>query len=476
MTSVHTEPLSHKSSTLGDIKGIVSVDWTMGDRAGISEHSRLLRFLHIGTEANCYTPGNKKFSVENVHCIDTSNQELAVKEIVRVAKEGLSVCPDALFFALAVCSRSQDPKTKDSAYSALQEVCLTGEGLFSFVHFGKRSANPPQGGEEVVELPCNWYKLNLCLVFSALSAIYKYITHGYEAAEKEFSVEDVSSDVKEILAYLKAVHELKHTTDEQKAVHLIEMHDLSFEHVPTQLLKSEEVWLCLISRLPVQVLVAQLPRLHRLGFLKQKSPVLKPLLERLNTEITLTVNKLNPLQTFIIIRHLEILQKGPADKTVFHIHKYFQLNNTLQMLQRSSFKMVRPTNKRYLMAVDICGSMFHGRKTSGCRYLSSADASCLVLMALAQAESEKLTALAFSKDGLEEIEVSKEMSHGEVLKKLREIPMGTVDQASPLLWAKEKKKSFDVILICTDNQTQPDTHPVDAFKDYRKTMDLPQAR
>ncbi|XP_076316297.1 RNA-binding protein RO60-like [Tachypleus tridentatus] len=146
------------------------------------------------------------------------------------------------------------------------------------------------------------------------------------------------------------------------------------------------------------------------------------------------------------------------------------------MLQRSSFKMVRPTNKRYLMAVDICGSMFHGRKTSGCRYLSSADASCLVLMALAQAESEKLTALAFSKDGLEEIEVSKEMSHGEVLKKLREIPMGTVDQASPLLWAKEKKKSFDVILICTDNQTQPDTHPVDAFKDYRKTMDLPQAR
>ncbi|XP_076316295.1 RNA-binding protein Ro60-like isoform X2 [Tachypleus tridentatus] len=263
----------------------------MGDRAGISEHSRLLRFLHIGTEANCYTPGNKKFSVENVHCIDTSNQELAVKEIVRVAKEGLSVCPDALFFALAVCSRSQDPKTKDSAYSALQEVCLTGEGLFSFVHFGEEVSKPTTGwGRSRRTAVANWYKVDpkklaslvtrvvshrgwthkdlLRLVHlktenKALSAIYKYITHGYEAAEKEFSVEDVSSDVKEILAYLKAVHELKHTTDEQKAVHLIEMHDLSFEHVPTQLLKSEEVWLCLISRLPVQVLVAQLPRLHR---------------------------------------------------------------------------------------------------------------------------------------------------------------------------------------------------------------------
>ncbi|XP_013775576.1 60 kDa SS-A/Ro ribonucleoprotein-like [Limulus polyphemus] len=476
----------------------------MGDSVSNPEHSRLLRFLHIGTEAHCYAPGNKQFSLENIHCIDRNSQELAVKEIARVAKEGLSVYPDALSFALAVCSHSQDIRTKNAAYSALKEICLTAGGLFSFVHYGEEVSKPTTGwGRSRRTAVANWYKVDpkklaalvtrvvshhgwthkdlLRLVHlktenKALAAIYKYITHGYEATEKEFSGEDASSEVKEILAYLKAVHELKHAADEQKAVHLIETHDLSFEHIPTKLLKSEEIWLCLISRLPVRVLVAQLPRLHRLGFLKHKSPVFKPLLERLNTEITLAVNNLNPLQTFIIIKHLEILQKGPADKTVFHIHKHSQLNNTLQMLQRSSFKMVQSTNKRYLVAIDIRGSMFHGRKTSGCRYLCSADAACLVLMALAQAESGRLTTLVFSKDGLEEIEVDKEMSHGDVFKKLRETPMGTVNLAGPLQWAKEKKKSFDVILICTDNQIQPEVHPVDAFKDYRKDLDLPQAR
>ncbi|XP_013774966.1 60 kDa SS-A/Ro ribonucleoprotein-like [Limulus polyphemus] len=469
-------------------------------------HSRLLRFLYIGSETNCYIPGDRKLTLENIHCIDSSSQEAAVKEIIRVAKEGSSVYPDALPFALAVCSQSQNMKVKQAAYSALKEACPTASELFSFVHFAEEVSKPTTGwGRSRRTAVANWYKtdpkrlaalitrvmshrgwshkdlfrlVHLKTENKGLAALYKYITHGYEAAEKEFGVADASPQVKDVLEYLKAVHELKHTADEQKAARLIEMHDLNFEHIPTPMLKSKEIWLCLIHRLPVQVLLSQLPRLHRLGFLKHKSPVLKPILERLNSDSTMNDGHLGPLQTFIIAKQLETLQKNPVDKTVLQTYsKLSQLDDTLQTLHLASFKMVPSTGKRYLVAVDVRNSMVHGKKTLGCRYVSPADAACLILMALSRAESGKVTALAFSKDGLKDIEINNKMTHNDFFRRLRETPMGPVNVAAPLQWAQEKKKTFDVILVCTANQIQSgDVHPADAFKEYRLNLKLPQAR
>ncbi|XP_076359481.1 RNA-binding protein Ro60-like isoform X2 [Tachypleus tridentatus] len=370
-------------------------------------HNRLLRFLYIGSETNCYIPGDRKLTLENIHCIDSSSQEAAVKEIIRVAKEGSSVYPDALLFALAVCSQSQNIKAKQAAYSALKEACPTASELFSFVHFAEEVSKPTTGwGRSRRTAVSNWYKtdpkklaalvtrvmshrgwshkdlfrlVHLKTENKGLAALYKYVTHGYEAAEKEFGVPDASPQVKDLLEYLKAVHELKHTADEQKAARLIEMHELSFEHIPTPLLKSKE--------------------------------------------------------------------------------------------------MVPSTGKRYLVAIDVRNSMVHGKKTLGCQYVSPADAACLILMALSRAESGKVTALAFSKDGLKDIEINNKMTHNDFFRRLRETPMGPVNVAAPLQWAQDKKKPFDVILVCTANQIQSgDVHPADAFKEYRLNLKLPQAR
>lgn len=73
----------------------------------------------------------------------------------------------------------------------------------------------------------------------------RYLTKGFQAAEEYLAEEQakgvVDPEAAEVLAYLRGVHEVKRTSDEQAAARLVEMHDLALEHVPTHFLKSKEV-------------------------------------------------------------------------------------------------------------------------------------------------------------------------------------------------------------------------------------------
>lgn len=137
---------------------------------------------------------------------------------------------------------------------------------------------------------------------------------------------------------------------------------------------------------------------------------------------------------------------------------------------------VSPTGKRYLVAVDVRGPMAHGRALGLGGAVTPAEASALVLQALLKT-GDPVTAVAFSARGLTTLAVDAETSLADISRRMRETPMGPVDVSLPLRWAKEESRSFDVVLVCTDNQTQGWTsHPAQALKEYREACKLPQAR
>lgn len=88
-------------------------------------------------------------------------------------------------------------------------------------------------------------KPSLPSILPGVSLVLRYLTKGFQAAEEYLAEERakgvVDPEAAEVLAYLRGVHEVKRTSDEQAAARLVEMHDLALEHVPTHFLKSKEV-------------------------------------------------------------------------------------------------------------------------------------------------------------------------------------------------------------------------------------------
>lgn len=67
-----------------------------------------------------------------------------------------------------------------------------------------------------------------------------YLTKGIEAATTEAEKHNLP-ETTDVLDYLKAVHQVKHITDDHELSRLVEINNLSFEHIPSQMLKSKEV-------------------------------------------------------------------------------------------------------------------------------------------------------------------------------------------------------------------------------------------
>lgn len=491
--------------------------------------ARLRRFLYTGLEGNRYQPGRRDFSAESVQSVpsllaDKRGVEV-VKEVLCFAKgEPKTLCPDALAYVLALCAASDDAATKTAAYRAFKEVCSSPTQLFAVTRFlesvsqgtgwGRAHRNavaawytwrkPRELAAQVTKVVCRhrWTHQDVIRLAHVrppasnlgVSLVLRYLTKGFQAAEEYLAEERakgvVDPEAAEVLAYLRGVHEVKRTSDEQTAARLVEMHDLALEHVPTHFLKSKEMWVCLVPRLPLRLLLEQLPRLARGGLLRGGCLV-RPLLERLQSDNSLADSgcPLGPLETYALGRCLEGCSSAPGAGPSTqhsrggahtggkrgHRHHRSQLEDVLASLHVSSFKTVPTTGKRYLVAVDVRSPMAHGR-TVGLGALTPAEASGLLLQALARAETG-VTALAFSARGLVDMEINNKMTLSDISRRMRETPMGPVNVSLPLRWAREQKRPFDLFLVCTDNQTQAwDVHPAEALKEYREALNLPQAQ
>lgn len=75
-------------------------------------------------------------------------------------------------------------------------------------------------------------------MISAIAAVLKYVIHGLKDAKKEFGDKP---EAQQVIAYLQAIEDFKHSDDEHHAARLIEMHSLTLEHVPAHFLKSKKV-------------------------------------------------------------------------------------------------------------------------------------------------------------------------------------------------------------------------------------------
>lgn len=487
---------------------------------------RLRRFLRTGLEGSRYQAGGvrsagAKFSSESaptLHAlVEGTMAPMVLEELLRLVddteknSQRHAACPEAVAYSLALCAASDHRPTKQAAYAAFPQVCKCPAQLFAVTRYLEEVSEGTGWGRAHRRAVARWYTapegsgarqlaaqttrvvrrhrwthadlLRLAHVRPpqhrpGVAVVLRYLARGLPAAAKMVEEKEAEGgsveEAREALAYLQAVHEVRHTKDEQVAARLLEEHQLALEHVPSHLLRSKEVWLCLVRRLPLDELVAHVPRLSRAGLLA-RGPLVGALRERLRSATEQNPPKLGPLETYALKRSLEV---GRPKHHHHHHHRSsasHQLDDVVAALHEHSFKAVLPTGKRYLVAVDVRGPMTHGR-TRGLDGLTPAEVSALMLQSLVRT-GDTITAVAFSARGLTPLDVDSRMSLADISRRMRETPMGPVDVSLPLRWAREQKHLFDLVLVCTDNQTQSwSVHPAQALKEYRESCSLPDTR
>ena len=141
--------------------------------------------------------------------------------------------------------------------------------------------------------------------------------------------------------------------------------------------------------------------------------------------------------------------------------------NILEKAVELSFAVVEPTNKVFLHALDISGSMSYG-------VVDSVGLSCCEIattMALVTAKAEKNYVIRGFSTEFIDLHITSHDSFGSALKKASNQNFGSTDASVAYNWAIKDKFKADIICFWTDNESWAGRkHPSQALQEYRRKV------
>ena len=467
----------------------------------VDDMQRLHRFLCLGCEGGTYYTGEKELGVENARCIQSlltaGGGQQVLQDVVTFSTEGRAAKQNPTIFALAMLVRQeQDLPVKKSAYEKVPDVCRIPTHLFTFVEFCEKLSRGTGWGRAHRRAIANWYlkyrenPQQLALHVTkyknrngwshrdvlrlahpkpdslGVAAVMKYIIKGLDEAKKEVLTAecDDMATITKTLEYLQAVEDAKKSTaTEQNVVELIHKHRLVREHIPTNFLNSVAVWQALLQHMPMTAMIRNLGKMSSIGLLAPGNEHTALVESKLQNTQALRSAKIHP---FNVLVALYTYQKGRGEKGKLSWQPCAELIKALNSAFYQCFKYVEATNKRYLLALDVSGSMSWGA-VNGSPCITPRDAAAALAMVTLRTESD-CSLVGFSHE-LVPLHIKESMSLEDVLGVMNKVPMGGTDCAVPMIWAKKCNKPVDVFVVYTDCETwYGDVHPAEALRQYRQ--------
>lgn len=446
-----------------------------GSRIPYTPWIRFERFLNLGSEQGCYVPGEPDFqpghAKSTIQCLKSDGAR-AVKHTIDVARSGRAAKPEPAVFALALAVSFGDTETRQAAFAALPQVCRSGSQLLQFA----AHASAMRGwGRSMRRAVADWYLLTPVedLTLQALKhqqhggwthrdvlrlahpkppseahrTLFKWITEG-----------ELTGPNPIIEAYVR----LNETDDPREAARLVSEHRLTRDCVPSRLLSHPAVWEALLQDMPLESMLRNLANLTRVGLLTDTSQATKLVVEKLGNETLLRRARIHPvampLAEAAYVRGQ--LAWEPVPRIVTALKEAFRL----------ALGSLEPTERRYVVALDVSGSM--GSSMVGGTGLTAGEAAAALALSVLAAEVE-VTVLAFA-GGLKPLAFTRETTLAEAVRLTGERDFEGTDCAAPMIWAQRHRVEADVFIVLTDNETTfRDVHPVQAMHQYRGKTGIP---
>jgi 60 kDa SS-A/Ro ribonucleoprotein len=468
----------------------------------VDDWTRLDRFLILGSEGGTYYIAERELTRQNAEAVArciADNGERTVARIIEVSESGRAPKNDPAIFALALCTALGDAATKRAAFKALPRVCRTGTHLFHFAQYVDGLRGWGRGLREAV---ASWYamppgKLALQAVkyqqrdgwshrdllrlahakptTEQHEAIYNWMVKGWEWVGDE---PHPDAALRTIWAFERA----KRAQGAQEVISLVRDYRLPREAVPTAWLNSTDVWAALLEEMPVEAMVRNLAKMTTVGLIAPMSDTARLVVERLADSERLRKARLHPIK---VLAALKTYAQGRGERGKLKWSPVAQVIDALNDAFYSTFGNVAPTSKRWLLALDVSGSM-GGNMIAGIPGLDARVASAAMALVTAATEA-KHTIVAFSSgpggyggmwgggdSGLTQVSISPRQRLDDVVRATEAIPMGGTDCALPMKWALKNKVEADVFVVYTDSETWAgEPHPAQALRHYREKMGIP---
>lgn len=474
----------------------------------LDDRARLERFLILGTEGGTYYASERDLTVANATCVlrrlDADGLG-AVEQIAALSESGRAPKNSPAIFALAIAAGHTDLATRQAALAALPRVCRTGTHLFEFVdavpHFrgwgrGLRRAvarwyvgqDPGALAYQVVKYRRRngWShrdvlrKAGGAIGPHALEheAILRWIVDGVDGFGRTRTVVRTRGDRSTAVRYgalgreclpplIEAVEQLAVCDDPKRAAALIAEHRLTHEMVPGALKRHARVWDALLAHMPTGALLRNLGKLTEAGVIAPHSVGAARAVEVLRSRDHLRRARVHPLAVLTALRiyarghgHRGKLSWRPVGKVVDALDEAFEL----------SFANIVPSGKRFVLALDVSGSMGCG-EIAGLPGITPAVGAAAMAMATLRSEP-RVEVVAFSHQ-MRRVRLTARQRLDGILRRLARVPMGGTDCALPMRWALDQRVETDAFVVYTDNETwHGSVHPHQALREYRERMGL----
>lgn len=486
---------------------------TAGSKFLVSEQQQLLRLLILGapTKVQARTGRGDDDPFKNInytHGVITrmlqAGRGAEVVEIIKdVSVKGRSPRQDGVIYALARCCRCQDISTKRAAYDAIKDMCRTPTQLFQLIGFIEGlDENTTGWGRGLRHAVCHWYNSNssnplrlamqitkywsrqtwchrdvfrlahIKPVDDVIGFIVRYAVKGLEEAEK-FYLEDGylgQTNLEKVHKYLKGVEEARHCLDKDRALQLIQEHDLVREQLRTELLNEPAIWGAMLRDMPLTALVRNLNKMTAVKLFEDVEMQQVVRQKLMNVE-AMRKARVHPFK--LLLAH-HIYRQGHGEKGSLQWQPNPEILEALEQAFYTSFGTVEPTGKRILIALDISGSMSSLILDSPVQIREAA-----TLMAMVTARRETNCDIVGFHNKLVPLDMFRNPSKklDDLVYETKMLGFGSTDCAKPMTWARHKNKPYDVFIIYTDSETNSNrVPPWFALKKYREKMGLPNAK
>ena len=410
-------------------------------------------------------------------------------------EEGRAAKQNPIIFTLAMCARQdKDAEVKKAAYDSLVKVCRIPTHLFHFIDYSEKLSRGSGWGRAHRRAISSWYTgfkgnpkrlahhvtkyknrngwthrdvlrlSHLKTEDSGVAMVCKYIIKGLDVAKSEFINDDSNQSLKETVMFLEAVENVKHQKEVSNVVEMIQKYGLVREHIPTQFLRSSEIWHQVLQNMPLTAMIRNLGKMSSINIFSNKDNV--TLVKRKLSGKFLRGAKIHP---FNVLVALCTYRNGKGDKGKLTWPVNENITKALNQAYYKSFKFVKPTQQRYLLALDVSGSMCY-QTIHGCASITPREASAALSMVTVRTETN-VDMVTFSTylTPLTHLDIKPSMKLEAVIDYMKGVPAGGTDCAQPMLWAMQTNKLYDVFIIYTDNDTwYGSIHPAEALRQYRR--------
>jgi 60 kDa SS-A/Ro ribonucleoprotein len=501
MTNYRTHFSSRGTPQSQPIPGTTQVPNSAGGFAwAVDDWTRLDRFLILGSEGPTYYASERALTRENasavLRCIEVDGTR-AVARIVELSEGGRAPKNDPALFALAMAARLGDATTRQAALYALPRVARIGTHLFHFVQYVEGFRGWGRGMRRAVAA---WYAQQADrLAYQAIKygqrdgwthrdllrlthptaptaqhqELYYWLVRGWPGVGDEPHPDAV-------LRRVWALEKARQSTDVREVVRLIRDERLPREAVPSQWLAHAEVWEALLDDMPMTALIRNLATLTRVGVLAPGSSAVGRVVAQLGDAERLRRARVHPIA---VLAALKTYAQGRGVRGQGEWTSVRDIVDALDGAFYASFGAVEPAGGRWLLALDVSGSMAAGA-VAGVPGLTPRVASAAMALITAATEPSHQF-VAFTAGGsptqyarygaaITPLAIGPRQRLDDVVQSISNLPFGGTDCSLPMRWALDNRVAADVFVIYTDSETwYGDIHPAQALRQYRERMGIP---